>query len=903
MNKKLKFDLLIPLIVSALLFALSNVNFYNSLVFKVNDLLLALKPAVTEDQRILFLDIDDGTLEKTGSWPISRRYMAEGLNLLKEFGAQYAVFDIEYVDPRPYQINEKELYQGIEQVVAASQDKINELRTNTDQVFKNNDLALGQAARLFENAFFTIRYFKESEVDGSRKLDQALQTYALDKIALRNLDVKTDTVPSVYDVQYAIRPILQGGKGAGYVNSHVDVDGVLRRIDLIVKYEDKYLPQLIFAPLLDLLGQPKVIIDRHKIILEGVKLPDTQAPEAGQETENDEAAHIIPGTKDIVIPLDPDNKLVINWNKKAFAKSFRHQSFWLLPLHREQEKRLLANLAVMQDKGYLYTTPEGTGLIEMYHTIEDILSDMLARGLYQASDGNWVSTNEVDEVQIQEYRDAREIFFEEVKALLAGPTETEILQEIDSYLASGKLKEQEKQFYLGARATLPKEFAQTREVFAELTKTREILKKEIPGSFCLIGLTSTSTTDIGVTPFEEEFMNVGLHANTLNTILGGHFLDTVPTWLVTLLATLLALILTFAIRNLRPILTILTGLIFLLLLTAASILLLMSTGLFFNLLTPFLTVFLTFFFLSLLKFMLIEKEKSFLRNAFSYYLSSEVINELLVDPSKLQLGGDKRDLTAIFTDIKGFSTISEQLDPTDLVKLLNHYLTEMSNIILELKGTIDKYEGDAIMAFFGAPIPMEDHARRTCLSAIRMKKIEKHLNEHLLQLKHTPTPLLTRIGINTGEMVVGNMGTQKKMDYTVMGHAVNLASRLEGANKQYGTWILMSENTYLECGYDFFVRMLDRVRVIGIQNPVRLYELIDEKSLATPQQKEGIDVFHAGLQEFEKRDWDKAEALFKDTLKILPEDGPANILWKRCQKYKLEPPPENWDNVFNLGVK
>jgi adenylate cyclase len=171
--------------------------------------------------------------------------------------------------------------------------------------------------------------------------------------------------------------------------------------------------------------------------------------------------------------------------------------------------------------------------------------------------------------------------------------------------------------------------------------------------------------------------------------------------------------------------------------------------------------------------------------AFSRYLSPVIINELIADPGKLNLGGEKRIMTAMFTDLQGFSSISEQLDPVQVVRLLNRYLTTMSAVIMENMGTIDKYEGDAIIAFFGAPVYREDHAALACRSALGIKKAEQALNAVIISEGLSSAPLFTRIGINTGEMVVGNMGAENKMDYTIMGNAVNLASRLEGVNKQY----------------------------------------------------------------------------------------------------------------------
>jgi len=357
------------------------------------------------------------------------------------------------------------------------------------------------------------------------------------------------------------------------------------------------------------------------------------------------------------------------------------------------------------------------------------------------------------------------------------------------------------------------------------------------------------------------------------------------------------------IRKLNPLLSILVGIGFLIVIIAAGAAFFLFSGWYLYLLTPVLSVFFTLSVVILIKFLLLEQEKSFIRNAFSHYLSTDVINELIADPDKLDLGGDKKYLTAMFTDVQGFSSISEDLDPTDLVKLLNAYLTEMSNIILDLKGTIDKYEGDAIIAFFGAPVPFEDHPARACRAAVRMKKIEQHLNEHFVNNKLSPTPVFTRIGINTGEMVVGNMGTKQKMDYTIMGNSVNLASRLEGVNKQYGTWTLISEETYDKGGRDFTVRKMDRVRVVNIKEPVRLYELIDEKAATDANTLETVELFHKGLELFEARQWDAAIAEFRKAQRILTGDGPSDVFVKRCQGFQKKPPPASWDGVFNLSMK
>jgi class 3 adenylate cyclase/uncharacterized membrane protein len=292
-----------------------------------------------------------------------------------------------------------------------------------------------------------------------------------------------------------------------------------------------------------------------------------------------------------------------------------------------------------------------------------------------------------------------------------------------------------------------------------------------------------------------------------------------------------------------------------------------------------------------------------MRRAFSTYLSEDVVEEIVSDPTRLQLGGEKRFMTALFTDIKGFTGIAEALSPEHLVELLNYYLSTMSDVILDKEGTIDKYEGDAIIAFFGAPLNLPDHALRACVTAIIMKKLEKEVNSYIKEHDLSPMPLLTRIGINSGDMVVGNMGTQKKMNYTIVSNAVNLAARLEGINKQYGTWILTSEDTINETREKILARQLDRIKVVGINEPVRIYEIVDTLADAPAAMHEKINLFHVALKIFEQRKWKDAENAFNRILKSFPDDDPSKLYVSRCQQFTQYPPQDDWDGVFSFKEK
>jgi adenylate cyclase len=304
-----------------------------------------------------------------------------------------------------------------------------------------------------------------------------------------------------------------------------------------------------------------------------------------------------------------------------------------------------------------------------------------------------------------------------------------------------------------------------------------------------------------------------------------------------------------------------------------------------------------------MKFWGSEAEKRYIRGAFSTYLSPDVIKELEADPDKLKLGGEKKLMTAMFTDVKGFSTISEALDPNELVTLLNQYLTSMSDIILDAAGTIDKYEGDAIIAFWGAPLYSERHAQSAVESALRMKKAEAEMNQRFAREKIHPGPLLTRIGINTGDMTVGNMGTERRMNYTMMGNAVNLAARLEGVNKQYGTWILTSQATRDALDDTILLRKLDKVAVVGIRLPVRLFEVVCPRADATNAVQEKIPVFEKAIDCYETRDWDGAQRLFEQVLAIDPADGPAKTFIERTVQSRAAGFGPDWDGVYRLTTK
>ncbi len=287
------------------------------------------------------------------------------------------------------------------------------------------------------------------------------------------------------------------------------------------------------------------------------------------------------------------------------------------------------------------------------------------------------------------------------------------------------------------------------------------------------------------------------------------------------------------------------------------------------------------------------RQKAFIKQAFKHYLSGDVIEKILRDPAHLQLGGEKRELTIMFTDLAGFSTFSERLGPVELTTLLNDYLTEMTDIIMDEGGTLDKYEGDAIIAFWNAPLEQPDHAVRACRAALRCQRRLTELRETFE--KRTGAALHMRVGLNTGDVVVGNMGSRKRFNYTILGDAANLASRLEGANKAFGTEIMVADSTWQKTSSAFRGRPLADLRVVGRKTAVTVYELAGFSAETEPA---GWDTFAAGRTHFREGNFAAACEAFEK----LPDDPAAQHYARRCANLSTQP-PEAWDGVWNLTEK
>ncbi|MDD4092019.1 MAG: adenylate/guanylate cyclase domain-containing protein [Smithellaceae bacterium] len=427
-------------------------------------------------------------------------------------------------------------------------------------------------------------------------------------------------------------------------------------------------------------------------------------------------------------------------------------------------------------------------------------------------------------------------------------------------------------------------------------------KDTFSGKIVLVGATAIGIYDLRVTPFSSTFPGVEIHANVIDNILHQNFLihSSVTRFIDVCAIILFGLILGLLIPRLRP----LTGMVAAFLMIVAFVVInffvFFSFNTWLNLIYPLITMATIYLGITIYHYFKEEREKKKIRGAFQYYLTSSVINEMLKDPDKLKLGGDKKDLTVLFSDIRGFTTISEKLTPEALVALLNEYLTTMTNQVFHHDGLLDKYMGDAIMAVFGAPLDQPDHALRASRTALAMMEELHKLQE---KWKAEGRPVFDiGVGLNSGDMVVGNMGSEMRFDYTVMGDMVNLGSRLEGINKEYGTNIIISEFTYEKVKDAMCCRELDGVRVKGKLKPVKIYELLGEKKNEAAF-KDLLEGFARGLALYREAKWDEAIAAFEGVLALRPGDYPSKMYVERCKNLKENPPPEPWDGVFVMTKK
>lgn len=450
--------------------------------------------------------------------------------------------------------------------------------------------------------------------------------------------------------------------------------------------------------------------------------------------------------------------------------------------------------------------------------------------------------------------------------------------------------------FVGASGTHPA-FGAARIINSELAlregKKPETAPAVFKDCYVLFGFSAPGLLDLRPTPVSKVYPGVEIHATALDNVLTRMFLRDAAPWLTALATLLLALfagitgtlsrkawqsVLAFGLFLPIPFALGFGG---------------YALGWWWPVAPGFVATLLTLIGAVVVNYATEGRQKAFIKNAFRYYLGAEVIEQLIADPSKLTLGGEKRELTIYFSDIEKFSGFSERLDPPTLTALLNEYLGAMGAILKEEGAYLDKYIGDAIVAFWNAPLPQADHAARACRAALRCQRLLAERREAWRE--KFGAVVKNRIGLNTGTVVVGNMGSAERFNYTMLGDAANLASRLEGANKAFGTYLMVSETTWQQSGGNFVGRELGQLRVVGRKTPVKVYELAglpgDERPAHFVAFEQALALFYAGK-------FAEALAAFEQ----LPDDPAAKTYAAQCRALVAQPPVA-WDGVLSLTEK
>jgi class 3 adenylate cyclase len=912
------------LAISLLFYLLSFTSPYERVELLSLDALFNLRnlsQPIAVNPDVATIDIDDVTLTEEGRWQDwTRDKHARIVDIIRRGGGAMIGFDVFFSEESEKLIRQDELVRAwggassFEEVLAA---------------FPDYDYILAESAKKAGSVYWGSTFIVEEGDEHDEELETAgdeISERAWDNLGLlieKDLSVRAEktAVDSILRAQspqaIPIPLLIEAGRGVGFAQIRREADGVVRRYPTFIRCDypkgddgeqADLFPAMGLAMACDYLQVPS----KNLKIFPGeyLEIPNAFMPDGS--------------TRNLRIPINEKGEMLINW-AGDYKDAFNHFSYAALTdLNEARElddiKEFISGLeasvfdrpgelvdAVRQAFPYIENSMIYVACLlgaheyeqrieagQMYELTPEIFSDVF--GLHPEQNPDMYEGQKEVFKQLRINQAMFELLSEKPATTAAEASEMlgKSLEEIeDSHTVISRLIEQ------GGltNADSPLYFMPPVDV-----EGKALWLDDLKGGVFFYGLTAAGTHDLNPTPFSPRYPMVGAIANVFNTIVTDQFITPMPSsWRLPMFLAIgiFAGYILSTRTSMRGSLFTLLFLVFYLLFVYW---LFADRRMWIDAVGPTGIILFSDAAIVWYKFNTAEKKRKFIRGAFEQYLNPAVVEELAKNPDMLELGGKTMELTAFFSDVASFTTISEQLNEQELVELLNEYLTEMTDIVLKEYGNLDKYEGDAIMAFYGAPIPFPDHAARACTTALEMQEKLAELRE---KWKAERRPELTaRIGINSGPMVVGNMGSRTRMDYTVMGDAVNLASRLEGVNKQYATDIMISEFTLEHCESDFVTREIDLIRVKGKSEPVRIYEVLARaKDGISDDMKSAVEHYSAGLEAYRKKEWEAGIQEFQRVIDIRAGDGPSLTYLKRCREYCETPPPDDWDGVYVMTTK
>ena len=870
------------------------------------------------------IDIDEESIQHEGRYQDwTRDKYTDVVRLLDRYGARLIGFDIFFLEPSTKLVSEEQI-RSLPRIDAGSIDALL-ARSDYDEMFRR---AIGDAGNVYLGQTLVVAHGEEDGAGMERSSLSQDQRAALDTIRARSprlmVDPKTSELRQAFDFSPPVRALREAARGFAYAQTVPDVDGARRRYPLVYQYEDVVFPSMALAMACDILQVPITAVE----VWPGdcVRLP---------------GAHMADGSvRDLEVPIDDFGNMHVNWTGR-FRDTFNHYPHMALRRASARAdrqallddiKRFVADDPSLNEPKRLVGPVLRAGykdrdvIFEVFRVWAQIVGidaaltanpDLTGQSFWKSNGVDVPDQNQ--EMLFDQLRLTRLV----AERLVADPeiASADLVAALPEH--DPVLVRQSEEFVRGIlidgavpSTARPLFFFPYERYEARDGHSAFISPADVAGKVLFYGLTAPGTHDINVTPVQGNYPMVGIYPNVLSTILEGQFIRRMPPWSDALLILALGVLLSLVIPGLR----VLTGAVLVLCLVVFYTLVVFFTfthaGLRLEFVAPLTTLIAGYLALTIYGYVIKEKEKEFVQGAFGHYLSPAVVDQIMTNPDMVnQLGGEERVMTAFFSDIASFTTISESFQPAGLVAFINSYLSEMCDIIEEYGGTIDKFEGDAIVGFFGAPVYYDDHAVRGCLACVDQQRRMIEVRERWARDTNLPQALQqlraewegagrvfchVRMGLTAGPMVVGNMGSKTRNDYTMMGDTVNLAARFESGQKIYGTGIMVNDAIYEAVKDQVETRRLDVILVVGKEEPVTAYEVLDRKGQLSQTKADVLALFQEGLDLYDRFEFSQAHKVFLRAAELDPSDGPSELYADRCEDF-AENPPE--DLIFRAQSK
>ena len=910
-------------------------------------------------------DIDVRALQTEGKWdPWSREKHIPMVKLAEQHGLDAFIFDVYFIENSERKLEYKVLSNISDSVLNIDQFK---------DLFPDPDNDLADAAKKAGNIIFAQSFKpqpknKEPVKQRSEIMDRRLKLLEEKKLFRRVNRDEYSTLFDFYDIETAVDTLIKNGAGVYFFQSDPDPDGLQRKYPLVGLYEDRLFPAASLA--MALLHYDVSFEDVEIIPGKHLKFKLPKKDEHGRShvvIPINEKGYMqvnwagnwedkITGDRDFIhYPYNvlksfqeyeyknyvlAELKKLTNTQYDGNIRAAYKPAFGMIDASKKDltdAVRKVMLMGVVED--WIIKNPDGT--IDQFKS-NPKFKKLPEQQFYEVKNNNIIANYFIDSSEnviptLDKIIKSKTLNFDFVIEDYQFVSFRDYITDLNKMLS---LDDNEKKKKINTGLALAKLLERNFEIISNLHKNQLIDEQrplsffpgkkrlyvgkeekdnvdlivpfEFVGKKLYYGLTATGTSDLNPMPFDPRYPMVGLHANALNTILDNKIIHEVSKAQIGIIIIMFGLFLSFVVPVLSPAIGGLVTATVLGLYGWIAFWLFSNQYIWLDMVGPLLTLAFGYLGITVYNYIQEEKNKQFLKESFGTYVSPELIDQMYESGEEPSLGGEEGYHTAFFTDIQSFSAFSEKLTASELVALLNQYLTDMTDVLLENNGTLDKYIGDAIVAFYGAPIEVKNHELWACRTAIKMQEnlavLRKGWQEEGDRWPEIVHNMQNRIGISSGQMVTGNMGSESRMNYTMMGDNVNTAARLESSAKQYGIYIQIADSTYQPVKDKIVVRDLDNVRVLGKSEPVKVFELISEIGQEPEKYKKILPAYHEALDLYKNQEWKKAIEAFKasDALEdMFPgrKTNPSRIYIPRCEHFLDNPPGDNWDGVWTLTSK